>query len=305
MLCLLSIFSVSCLSVQNPKTSVIVDTDMGLDDVRTILLLLNSPDVRIAGFVVTEGASDVDAGVANLRRLLAYFDASHIPVVRGVALGIPTPPWREHSNAMGWVDELIDLPPVQEPKSRPTNLNALINNLNRNTISPHPDEGDMFYLALGPLSTLADALDKDPELPRNFSHVYFSGTGPSLEPSWNRSCDPDAYEAATAAPWQFVAFGRPDAEEMTITPEFIDKLSRIETPAAALIAALHKSPHIDRLVRAGHLKLWDDPIALFLNQPELAEISLESQEKQIYQRTDLDTELAEAIYLDLLSSADP
>ena len=304
-LCLFSIIWVSCVSPHNTGTSVIVDTDMGLDDVRTIILLLHSPDIRIEGIVVTEGASDIDAGVENARRLLAHFDSSHIPVVRGVDPDIPTPPWREHSNAMGWVHERIDMPLVPKATIQPANLNELIQELNPGTPLLHPLEGAIYYLGLGPLSTLAETLEANPQLPRHISQVYFSGTGPGLLPSWNQVCDPEAYKVVKAAPWNFVAFGRPDPEETTLTADFIEKLSKIDTPSARFIAALHQAPHIDRLLQVGHLKMWDDPIALFLNQPELGIISEISDENRVYQLTDWDTEVAEALYLSLISGDNP
>jgi inosine-uridine nucleoside N-ribohydrolase len=274
---------------------------MGLDDVRTILLLLHSPDVRVAGIVVTEGASDVDAAEKNVKHLLAHFNASHIPVVRGVTLNLPVPPWREHSNAMGWVHERIEMSPVSKSVTQPANLNELIQGLGADLQAfPGPPQR-VYYLSLGPLSTLARTLKTHPQVTQHISRVYFSGTGPGLDPSWNRACDTMAFEAVLDAPWKFVAFGRPDPEETTLSADFIAELRKIDTPAADFIAALHRAPHIDRLIQLGHLKLWDDTIALFLNHPELAEISELPEHNEVYQLTDWDSEAAEFHYLTLLS----
>lgn len=303
--CLLSIFCLSSLHAQDTRPALIVDTDMGLDDVRTILLLLHSPDYRVAGIVVTEGASDVDAAEKNVRHLLAHFDASHIPVVRGLSLNLPVPPWREHSNAMGWVHERIKMSPVPGIATQPANLNELIQGLGTELQASRERTDTLYYLCLGPLSTLAHTLEINSQLPQHISQVYFSGTGPTLEPSWNRAFDTKAFEAVLEAPWKFVAFGRPDSEETTLSADFIAELSKMDTPAADFIAALHWAPRIDRLIRMGHLKLWDDTIALFLNYPELAEISEVSGHNQVYQLTYWDAEAAESHYLSLVSGIEP
>lgn len=303
--CLLSVFWLSSLHAQDSRTALIVDTDMGLDDVRAILLLLHSPNYRVAGIVVTEGASDIDAAEKNVRHLLAHFDASHIPVVRGLALDLPVPPWREHSNAMGWVHERIEMSPVPRAATEPANPNELIQGLRADLQASPGRPQTVYYICLGPLSTLARTLETNRQLPQHISRVYFSGTGPTLEPSWNRACDTKAFEAVLDAPWKFVAFGRPDSEETTLSTDFIAKLNKMDTPAADFIAALHRAPHIDRLIRMGHLKLWDDTIALFLNHPALAEIRELPEHDQVYQLADWDAEAAELRYLSLVSGVEP
>lgn len=300
---LLTIFWVSSGFAHDTPTAFVVDTDMGLDDVRAITLLLHSPDCRVAGIVVTEGASDVDTAEKNAKRLLAHFDSSQIPVVRGVDLKLPVPPWREHSNAMGWVHERIELPPAREAARQPTDLNELIRGLGEENLFPGSRRQKIHYVCLGPLSTLARALEDNPQLPQHISRVYFSGTGPSLEPSWNRSCDPGAFDTVLKQSWEFVAFGRPDSELPAVSADFIEKLANIDSPSARFIAALHQAPHVDRLVRQGHLKFWDDPVALYLNRPELGEIHEVSGQDQIYQLTAWDSDKAESAYFELVSSS--
>lgn len=299
---LLSIFCLGSLFASDSRTPVIVDTDMGLDDVRSITLLLHSSDFRLAGIVVTEGASDTGAALKNLQRLLAHFDSSHIPIIRGVELNISTPPWREHSNAMGWVDERIDMPAVSDAGvSRADAGERIEQRIAKSLPDPGPEQ-TIYYLSLGPLSTLAHALETNPQLSRRISHVYFSGTGPTLEPSWNRLCDPEAFQAVLDGPWKFVAFARPDSEEPALSEGFIDQLEQIDTRAARFIAALHQAPRIKRLVRAGHLKFWDDIIILFLSHPDLGELSeIPAGENEIFQLTGWDVEGAATHYLSSIS----
>lgn len=300
--CLLSIFCLGCSFASDLRTPVLVDTDMGLDDVRSITLLLHSNDFRVVGIVVTEGASDTDSAIKNLHQLLAHFNSSHIPIIRGVNLNLPPPPWREHSNAMGWVRERINMPAVAGAAIAPAEPGERIEQLIAESLAFPGPESTVCYLALGPLSTLAHALETHPQLSQRISHVYFSGTGPTLEPSWNRLCDPAAFQAVLDGPWEFAAFARADSEEPALSEAFINKVGRINTRAARFIAALHQAPKIKRLVRAGHLKFWDDIIVLYLSRRNLAKMSvIAAGENEIFQLTGWDAEKAAMHYLNSIS----
>lgn len=304
---LFCLFYIVCLGssfAQDDRTPLIVDTDMGLDDVRSITLLLHSPDFRLVGIVVTEGASDTDSALGNLQRLLAHFDSSHIPIIRGLDLDLAAPPWRAHSNAMGWVDERIDLPLIPDTVLSSTDPAEPLQRLITGNSPGSPEEPTIHYLCLGPLSTLAHALDTEPELSQQIGRVYFSGTGPDLAPSWNRLCDPEAFSVVLKSAREFLAFARPDEEEPPLSEEFLRRVGQIKSRAARFIAALHQAPSIKGLVRAGHLKFWDDHIVLFLNHPDLGILTgIPSAEGKIYQLTDWNREAAEQHYLGLLSGA--
>jgi len=206
---------------------------------------------------------------------------------------------------MGWVHERIELPPVADLCDQPADPSELIRQLIAGNSSLHEDERSIYYLCLGPLSTLARALETSPKLSRRISHIYFSGTGPTLEPSWNRLCDPEAFQIVLNAPWKFFAFARPNSEEPALSQEFLTKLDTVDSRAARFIAALHRAPSIHRLVREGHLKFWDDLIALFLNHPDLGEISrIPAENPETYQLTEWNAEEAETCYLNLVAGAD-
>ena len=51
-------------------TPVIIDTDMGSDDVMAISLLLSHPEIQVEAITVVNGLAHVRAGAANARRLL-------------------------------------------------------------------------------------------------------------------------------------------------------------------------------------------------------------------------------------------
>jgi inosine-uridine nucleoside N-ribohydrolase len=70
-----------CLSFA--ATPVIIDTDMGSDDMMAIALLLAHRDLPIEAITVVNGMAHVPAGAANARRLIAASGRSGIPVYEG------------------------------------------------------------------------------------------------------------------------------------------------------------------------------------------------------------------------------
>jgi iron complex outermembrane receptor protein len=169
--------------------------------------------------------------------------------------------------------------------------------------SPEIQEQPVYYLCLGPLSTLAHVLETDPHLAERIDSIYFSGTGPHIEPSWNRLCDPDAFQAVLDRAGKFLAFARPHSEEPALSADFLETLANVDSRGGHFISALHHARPIRGLVDQGHLKFWDDLIPLYLNDPSLGEMrSVSAEQAQIYQLVDWQTKRAKARYMELLSS---
>ena len=88
-------------------------------------------------------------------------------------------------------------------------------------------------MTLGPVTNLARALEREPELPRLGRWVLMGGsyrspgnTAPTSE--WNIHCDPDAAKIAFDAPWprRPVALGLDVTERAKIQPEHVVALAR-------------------------------------------------------------------------------
>ena len=85
------------------QSAVIIDTDAGTDDLMAIAFLLARQDVRIEAITVVDGLAHVQAGGANVLRLLAVAGAGGVPVYLGRAEPMertaPFPAeWRETSD---------------------------------------------------------------------------------------------------------------------------------------------------------------------------------------------------------------
>ena len=66
-----------------PVHNVIIDTDCGFDDYRTICMLLAAPDIKVLGIVTSDGVLDAQTGYYKLRSLL--LDLHHEGILTGAS----------------------------------------------------------------------------------------------------------------------------------------------------------------------------------------------------------------------------
>ncbi len=176
----------TAFSATAERQKVIVDTDIGddIDDAYALTLALHSPELEILGVTTAWGNTALRAQLAA--RLLAASGASKIPVVAGV----PT-----HSKStfsqQAWA--------VAGPA--PAHGNAVDFLLAQARRYPH----QITLIAIGPLTNIGAAIDRDPAAFRLFNRVVLMGGSihcgygnpratppPPPQPEYNIASDPGA-----------------------------------------------------------------------------------------------------------------
>jgi len=178
-------------SAAGAATPIIIDTDMGSDDVMAISYLLAQRDIPIEAITVVNGLAHVPAGAANARRLTHAAGRESIPVYEGRQTPLQKTDdfpsaWREPSDA-----------PVTAitPAAAKTAERAEAWLKRRLQDAAHP----VRILALGPLTNLALALDS--ASPRAIEEIVIMG-GAFHVPGNLR--DGGFYQTAnTTAEWNF------------------------------------------------------------------------------------------------------
>lgn len=66
--------------------NIIIDTDMGVDDIIAICLLLKNPAINIQALSTIQGVADLDKGTQNLARILTFIGKTNIPIYKGSIL---------------------------------------------------------------------------------------------------------------------------------------------------------------------------------------------------------------------------
>ena len=129
----------------------IVDTDCAFDDIRAVSMLLSFPDIEVTGIVVTEGTLLPEEGAVKIKSLMHIFSLDTMAVACGRTMNRPGPAWRELNRSV-----TLGNPP-QKHKVITDGVAWLMNTL-------ETSDETVTYVCLGPLSTIAEVLQKNPAL---------------------------------------------------------------------------------------------------------------------------------------------
>jgi pyrimidine-specific ribonucleoside hydrolase len=231
--------------------SVVIDTDMSVDDWMAILFLLQRPDVSVKAIAVSgTGVAHGEVGAENAIRLLDLAGRSGIPVAYGRDTTFPggnayPEAWRPP------VDNMLGIPlppPSHAPSSQPAAALLV------ETAASGPVE----IVALGPLTDVADALNSSPSFASHVSSITISGGALDVpgntnagngDAEWNFYVDPVAadivlrsgipttlapLDATTAVPYNTPFYNSLGADRRTPAARFVhDALSR-QMPGSGL-----------------------------------------------------------------------
>jgi purine nucleosidase len=212
-------------------TPIIVDCDTGIDDSLALLYACASPDAEIVAVTCVAGNVDARQVAENTRAVLELAGRTDVEVALGREVPLVRPlvttPETHGPRGIGYAE----LPPPQRPLSDRHAVDLFIEEARRRP-------GEITLVTIGPLTNLAVAVLREPELPRLLRRLVIMGgayrspgnTAPTTE--WNIAVDPDAAKVV------FTAFGggdgvpRPIAlgldvtERAKFTPEHMTRLAR-------------------------------------------------------------------------------
>ncbi|MCX7887447.1 MAG: nucleoside hydrolase [Verrucomicrobiae bacterium] len=238
-----------------PRLPVVVDTDMALDDVRALSLLLTARAVDVRAVVTSDGGCAPATGATNVLRILRFLGKETVPVGVGRSLSALAPPWREQSESLGWAADSLPVAGAALSGAVAV-LRAAITGASERVA----------YVCLGPLTNLADALEVDRGLRTRLKAVICRGGDPH---EWNSQRDPSAAAFVKRAGLRVEVVGRGVTRAPVLDVALLDEIQRIGTPSARLIALTHRHPRVRQLIEQRHLRLWDDLVALRVLRPSL------------------------------------
>lgn len=146
------------------RTPVIVDLDIGddIDDSFALALLLKTPEIELLGISTAWG--DTALRVQMVQRLLRETGRSEIPVYQGLTtrseIGFTQARW-----ASGPHEGAAPAPP---PRSAGASVDFMLQQARQRP-------GEITLLALGPLTNVAAAIERDPQDFREFKQVVLMG----------------------------------------------------------------------------------------------------------------------------------
>jgi inosine-uridine nucleoside N-ribohydrolase len=187
------------------KRAFLIDTDTASDDAVALIMALRSPDVEVVAITTVAGNVEVQQATRN-----ALYTAKLCGSIVPVYTGAKKPLKREHQSA-DWFhgrDGLGDHG-YPTPRRAPEKMGAAEAIVE--LVEAHPG---IVMVTLGPLTNVAMALQKKPEIAKNVSRCVVMGGAPCCEGNvtpaaeYNIWCDPEAARvvARSALPVEMVGW---------------------------------------------------------------------------------------------------
>lgn len=189
------------------KQLVLMDHDGGVDDYLATMLLLTMDHIELVGVVVTPADCYVQPAVSATRKIIDLMGFSHIPVAESTVRGInPFPTlYRRDSFIVDHLPILNQSETITTPLVAETGQDFMIQVL-REASNP------VTLMVTGPLTTVAVALDKAPDIEAKIHKIVWMGgalnVGGNVEKSLEAGQDGSAewnvyWDAVSAARvWQ-------------------------------------------------------------------------------------------------------
>jgi formylmethanofuran dehydrogenase subunit E len=229
--------------------TIVVDTDMGLDDARAVFALLADTTCEVHAFVTVEGSASIGRGTDNLIGLLESTGTLGIRIFRGFSYPDgKAPAWRATADALAG----HSFPPPRFLTAVPVTAHELFG----------PVEAEqVLYLALGPLGNLASLEAERPGTIGRVASIWLPASivGARVD-SWNLSFDSGSASTVMRCARDVVIVdvagrGIPDARNLS---------ERVEGTSAAArwIAGVRSEAE-------GHQFVCDEMAALAAMRPDL------------------------------------
>lgn len=192
---------------------IILDCDPGMDDSMAIVMAAKSPELQLLAVTTVNGNYPVDVTCVNARKVLEMLGRADIPVARGMANPMvrraPSDPFTHGKD--GQAENFLP-----EPTTPLYPLHAV--DLIVKLVEENP--GEVTVLCTGPMSNLAMALTKSPEIADKLAGViaisgafglnryaFANATGDTPQSEWNVYVDPEAAKLVYESGVPLVALG--------------------------------------------------------------------------------------------------
>ena len=236
-----------------PSHYVIIDTDGGIDDIRTISMLLASPDVRLLAITVSDGALPAAKAYVKIKSLLNSFHHEGIPVGINRSGKFKSPEF-EGALLAKWGDEKgIDATSAPDFGS----VISEVITVEKTKIS---------FICLGSMSTPYIALRNIPEFGSRVKDFIWSADGADDRAGFNYNVDVESSSSMLEQeiPVRIVRKYRLD-DSVFWGNELMESVGRIRNPyAVSIVSSVSQA--------GGHrfgLEATDEMTALFIHYPEL------------------------------------
>jgi purine nucleosidase len=230
------------------KEKIIIDTDIGddIDDALALALALNSPELEVVG--VTTVYKNIRARARLARKLLLMAGREDIPVYAG--LGQPLiNRVNEDEIPNHYLKEMDDTPFNEDMDGVDFIINTLMSS-----------EGDISLVPVGPLTNIAMAIMKRPEIKSKIKNIVLMGGAYYFQYNeYNIQCDPEAARVVFQSGINIKAVGLDVTLKCQLTHEDIARIENQSEDLTRFLSSLisHWRGKND------YLPILHDPLAVY------------------------------------------
>lgn len=224
---------------------ILIDTDIGgdVDDALALAMALNTPELEIVG-ITNVYLGNAWRGSVTRNMLKTWGMEERIPVSAGAEK--PLLGWWDDNHSLT-VPESYGRFCGQELPYAPDMIVRLAKKYKHLTI-----------LAIGPLTNVALALAKAPEIVPEIQIVMMGGQIFSANPEWNIQCDPEAARIVLESGVKLTMVGKDVTDRCQFTREEVDSVWEAGNPRRQLLWQMMG----EFTEKWGYLPILHDPLAL-------------------------------------------
>ncbi len=211
-------------------TPFIIDVDTGIDDALGLLYALASPSVRLLGVATVAGNVSLAKATRNTRAVLALGGRPDIPVWPGCASPLLQAP-EDASDIHGVSGLGHAILPEPAPTSNPIHaIDAIVSGAREHS-------GELVLVATGPLTNIAAALSRDPDLPKRLGRLVLMGGAFQEAGNVTPAAEFNIWHDPEAARIVFRAFGGEGAAPLVAVGLDVTRRTRLTEADLAALAA--------------------------------------------------------------------
>ncbi|MEO0469091.1 MAG: nucleoside hydrolase [Bacteroidota bacterium] len=205
---------------------IIIDTDPGVDDAMAIQLAFNSPELDVIGLTTVFGNVGIDLTTENTLRLVELAGRPDVPVARGAA----KPLHGIFNGGVPFVHGDDGQGNTFRPQSSLKSIELDAADFIIEQLKKHP--GEIILVPVGPLTNLALALQKAPEIQNLVKEVVIMGGNafcpgnatPTAEA--NIYSDPEAADLVFGAEWSVTMVGLDVTHKVFLSKEQLAEIGK-------------------------------------------------------------------------------
>ena len=251
---------------------IIIDTDPGQDDAVAILLALASPDaLEVLGVTTVAGNVDLQKTTLNACKVLELAGRADVPVFAGCDRPMQRPlVTAEHVHGESGLNG-PDLPDPQMTPRTTHGVDFLIESLRQ------AKPGEITLCTLGPLTNVAAALQKAPDIAERVAEIvmmggaYFEVGNITPAAEFNIFVDPEAADIVLKSGIAITMHSLDVTHSVLTTRERLERIARLGNGCGNAVAAMLAFSETFDLEKYGSegAPLHDPCVIAYLLQPEL------------------------------------